>query len=154
MHAKAEVEAKVWYSAKQTMNLNSYIEEETGNEKINYGININNFKINFPKGVPYFENYDTINESKKLKIFSNFYFPIEFTKVTYKELVKKEVIYTEEEAKQLLITKLEEELKGQIQDEEKIVNTQINSKLEGEMLEVELIYEVLENIGTKEKILF
>lgn len=154
MHAKAEVEAKVWYSAKQEMNLNSYIEEETGNEKINYGININNFKINFPKGVPYFENYDTINESKKLKIFSNFYFPIEFTKVTYKELAKKEVIYTEEEAKQILITKLEEELKGQIQDEEKIVNTQINSKLEGEMLEVELIYEVLENIGTKEKILF
>lgn len=154
MHAKAEVEAKVWYSAKQEMNLNSYIEEETGNEKINYGININNFKINFPKGVPYFENYDTINESKKLKIFSNFYFPIEFTKVTYKELAKKEVIYTEEEAKQILITKLEEELKGQIQDEEKIINTQINSKLEGEMLEVELIYEVLENIGTKEKILF
>lgn len=154
MHAKAEVEAKVWYYAKQEMNLNSYIEEETGNEKINYGININNFKINFPKGVPYFENYDTINESKKLKIFSNFYFPIEFTKVTYKELAKKEVIYTEEEAKQILITKLEEELKGQIQDEEKIVNTQINSKLEGEMLEVELIYEVLENIGTKEKILF
>lgn len=154
MHAKAEVEAKVWYSTKQTMNLNSYIEEETGNEKINYGININNFKINFPKGVPYFENYDTINESKKIKIFSNFYFPIEFTKTTFKELAKKQITYTEEEAKQILITKLEEELKGQIQDEEKIVNTQINSKLEGETLEVELIYEVLENIGTKEKILF
>ncbi len=134
--------------------MNSYIEEETGNEKINYGININNFKINFPKGVPYFENYDTINESKKLKIFSNFYFPMEFTKVTYKELTKKQITYTEEEAKQILITKLEEELKKQIQDEEKIVNTQINSKLEGQTVEVELIYEVLENIGTKEKILF
>ena len=134
--------------------MNSYIEEETGNEKINYGININNFKINFPKGVPYFENYDTINKSKKLKIFSNFYFPMEFTKVTYKELTKKQITYTEEEAKQILITKLEEELKKQIQDEEKIVNTQINSKLEGQTVEVELIYEVLENIGTKEKILF
>lgn len=136
------------------MSLESVVEVETGNEKINYGININNFKINFPKGVPYFENYDTINESKRLKIFSNFYFPMEFAKTTYKELEKKQVTYTEEEAKQILITKLEKELKKQIEKEEKIVNTQINSKLEGKTLEVELIYEVLENIGTKEKISF
>lgn len=136
------------------MSLYGETKKETGKEKINYGININNFKINFPKGVPYFENYDTINETKKLKIFSNFYFPIEFTKTTYKELEKIGVTYTEEEAKRILIKKLEEELKEQIQDKEKIVNTQINSKLEGETVEVELIYEVLENIGTNEKILF
>lgn len=136
------------------MNLNGETKKETGNEKTNYGININNFKINFPKGVPYFENYDTINETKKLKIFSNFYFPIEFSKTTYKELEKTSVTYTEEEAKNILVTKLEEELKEQIEDKEKIVNTQINTKLEGETLEVELIYEVLENIGTNEKILF
>jgi hypothetical protein len=136
------------------MSLYGETKKETGKEKINYGININNFKINFPKGVPYFENYDTISERKKLKIFSNFYFPIEFTKTTYKELEKIGVTYTEEEAKSILIKKLEEELKEQIQDKEKIVNTQINSKLEGETVEVELIYEVLENIGTNEKILF
>lgn len=136
------------------MSLYGETKKETGKEKINYGININNFKINFPKGVPYFENYDTINETKKLKIFSNFYFPIEFTKTTYKELEKIGVTYTEEEAKSILTKKLEEELKEQIQDKEKIVNTQINSKLEGETVEVELIYEVLENIGTNEKILF
>lgn len=136
------------------MSLHGETKKETGKEKINYGININNFKINFPKGVPYFENYDTINETKKLKIFSNFYFPIEFTKTKYKELEKIGVTYTEEEAKSILTQKLEKELKEQIQDEEKIVNTQINSKLEGETVEVELIYEVLENIGTNEKILF
>lgn len=136
------------------MSLHGETKKETGKEKINYGININNFKINFPKGVPYFENYDTINETKKLKIFSNFYFPIEFTKTKYKELEKIVVTYTEEEAKSILTQKLEKELKEQIQDEEKIVNTQINSKLEGETVEVELIYEVLENIGTNEKILF
>jgi DNA-binding transcriptional MerR regulator len=135
-----------------SLNIEKYV--ETGNEKTSYGININNFKINFPKGVPYFENYDTISESKKIKVFSNFYFPIEFTKTIYKELSKKQLTYTEEEAKQILIEKLEEELKEQIQDEEKIVNTQINSKIEGEKLEVEMIYEVVENIGTNEKILF
>lgn len=154
MHAKAQIQAKVWYSKKEKMNLNMQVSKETGKEKINYGIKIHNFKINFPKGVPYFENYDTINENKKLKIFSNFYFPIEFTKTIYKELEKTDVTYTEEEAKQILITKMEKELKSEIQDEGSIVNTQINSKLEGETLEVELIYEVLENIGTNEKILF
>ena len=88
VHAKAEIEAKVWYSGKEKISLNQEVGQETGNIKTNYGISFNNFKINFPKGVPYFENYDTINESKKLKIFSNFYFPIEFTKTTYKELKK------------------------------------------------------------------
>ena len=136
------------------MNLTASVPKETGNEKINYEIKINNFKINFPKGVPYFENYDTISENKKLKIFSNFYFPIEFTKTIYKEQEKIPVTYTEEEAKQILVEKIEQELKSEIQNEEKIVNTQINSKLENETLEVELIYEVLENIGTNEKILF
>ena len=136
------------------MSLHGEIKKETGKEKANYEININNFKINLPKGVPYFQNYDTISERKKLKIFSNFYFPIEFTKTTYKELEKIGVTYTEEEAKSILTKKLEEELKEQIQDEEKIENTQINTKLDGENVEVELIYEVLENIGTNEKILF
>lgn len=128
-------------------------QKETGKEKINYGIKIHNFEINFPKGVPYFQNYDTISESKKLKIFSNFYFPIEFVKTTYKELEKKPVTYTEEELKQKLIQKLEEELKKQIPNEEKIVDTKVNTKREGNTVEVELIYEVIENIGTNEKIL-
>ena len=153
MHAKAEIEARVWYSAKEKMGLMGTKETETGKEKNNYGIKIHNFEINFPKGVPYFENYDTINETKKLKIFSNFYFPIEFVKTTYKELEKKQVSYTEEEVKQILIQKLEEELKKQIPDEEKIVDTKVNVKREGNELEVELIYEVIENIGTNEKIL-
>ena len=136
------------------MSLNQVLREETGNEQKSYRISFHNFKINFPKGVSKFEKYDTISENKKLKIFSNFYFPIEFSKITYKELEEKVVTYTEEEAKQILITKLEEELKSKIEDPEKIVNTQINSKQEGETIEVELIYEVIENIGTNEKILF
>ena len=44
-------------------------------------------------------------------------------------------------------------MKKQIPDEEKIVDTKVNVKREGNELEVELIYEVIENIGTNEKIL-
>ena len=70
------------------------------------GQNINNLKINFTKTLPKFQNYDTISENKKLKIFSNFYFPIEFCKTTYYELEEKEITYTIDEAKQILKNKL------------------------------------------------
>lgn len=151
---KGEIQAKVWYSKKETMPLNQVINEETGNSKNAYGININNLKINFPKSLPNFKNYDTINENKKLKIFSNFYFPIEFCKTTYKELEKKKVTYTVEEAKEMLQEKLEEELKKEISNVDNIVNTQINCKEENQTVTVEVVYEVLENIGTNEKIVF
>lgn len=136
------------------MSLIQEVEEETGNVKNSYGININNFKINFPKSIPNFENYDTINENKKLKIFSNFYFPIEICKTTYKEIQKKSVNYSPEAAKEILLKKLEEELKNEIKDEQNIVNTRVNYKEEEGSITVELIYEVLENIGTNEKIVF
>ena len=152
VHAKADVQARVWHSKKEKMSLIQEVEEETGNVKNSYGININNFKINFPKSIPNFENYDTINENKKLKIFSNFYFPIEFCKTTYKEVEEKEITYTIDEAKQILKNKLEEELKKEIANQENIVNTQVNYKEEEQEVTVEVIYEVLENIGTNEKI--
>lgn len=154
VHAKAEVEAKVWYSKKDTIELKQAKKEGTGNTQNCYGININNLKINFTKTLPKFQNYDTISENKKLKIFSNFYFPIEFCKTTYYELEEKEITYTIDEAKQILQTKLEEELKKEITNQENIVNTQVNYKEEEQQVTVEVIYEVLENIGTNEKILF
>lgn len=136
------------------MLLNQQVNEQTGKKEKTYYLNINNFKINFPKKLPKFENYDTINENKKLKIFSDFYFPIEFGKITYNELCKKDVIYTEEQAKEILLKKLEQELKQTIPNTQNILNTQVNFNSNESEIEVELVYEVLENIGTNEKILF
>lgn len=136
------------------MSLIQETKEETGKQKSTYGININNLRINLPKKLPNFENYDTINENKKLKIFSNFYFPIEFCKTTYKEVEKKTINLTSEEAKEILLKKLQEGLKKEIPKEENIVNTQINYKEEEGSITIELIYEVIENIGTNEKIVF
>ena len=136
------------------MSLKQEIEEKTGKEEKHYAILINNFKINLSKGVPKFENYDTINESKKLKIFSNFYFPIEIAITTYEELESKQITYTQEQLKEKLITDIQNRLKEQISNIDKIVNTQINEKKEGDTIEIEVIYEVLENIGTNEKIVF
>ena len=154
VHAKADIQAKVWYSKKETMAFTNVVKEATGKKENAYGIQINNFKINLPKRVPNFEKYDTINENKKLKIFSNFYFPIEFCITTYEEYTEKEITYEKDEAIEILKKKIEDELKMQIQNPENIVNTRVNTKENDGEIEVEVIYEVLENIGTNEKILF
>ncbi len=153
VHAKGEIQAKIWYSKKEKMDLNTVEKYETGEIQNAYFINLNNLKINLTKSIPKFQKYDTICNNKRLKIFSNFYFPIEFGKTTYKELNTKKVTYTPEEAKQIMVDKLEEELKKEIENVNNIVNTQVNFKQETQQIEVEVIYEVLENIGTKEKII-
>lgn len=50
--------------------------------------------------------------------------------------------------------KLEEELEKEIENKESIINKQVNVYKNEGYIEVEVIYEVLENIGNKEKIIF
>ena len=152
VHSSADIEAKVWYSKKEKMILSQETREKTGAEEKRYGIKFNNFKINLYKSLPKFKNYDKINENKKLKLFSNFYLPIEILTDTYYEVEFAHKIYTVEEAEKILTENLEKALSEEIEDQNNVVNKQIN-KTEGDgYLELEVIYEVLENIGTKEKI--
>ena len=97
VHSIADIEAKVWYSKKEKFYLTQEIQVTTGATEEKYSINLNNFKINLYKTLSKFENYDTINENKKLILFSNFYLPIEFVKITNKEYVLQKITYTEEE---------------------------------------------------------
>ena len=70
---------------------------------------MNNFKINLYKTLPNFENYDTINETNKIKLFKNFYLPIAINKTTYVEKKTNKITYGKDELKGLLITELEKE---------------------------------------------
>ncbi len=147
-----EVIGKVWYSKKEKMELKQTAVKETGKIQKKYCIKINNFEINLNKRLPKFQKYDTINEDKKLKLFSDFYLPITLGISTYYEIEEEEKIYKKEEAKKELIERLKGELSEEIQDKEKINDIRINTN-EGEtFVEVEVIYEVLESIGTEEKI--
>ena len=154
VHAKGEIEAKVWYTKTKKILYNTTEETETGNEENTYGIKINNFQINLPKGVSKFQNYDTIVTEKKIKLFSDFYLPISIIKTTNKEIKKEQKTYTPQEAKSLGIKELEQELDQEIQDKTKIVNKNVNTYEEEGGVEITLIYEVIENIGTNEKIVF
>ena len=152
VHAEGEVMAKVWYSEKEKVYYKQNYENKTGNHEKKYTLNVNNFKINFFKTLSNFENYDTIRTIKKLKITSNFYLPVEIIVDENFEKQNNEIIYDKNEAKEIGIKELKSKLEEQIENKENISNIYINTVESEEYIEVEVIYEVLESIGTKEKL--
>ena len=154
VHATGSVQGKVWYTQKERIYFKQQKKEQTGNVENKYSLNINNFKINFNKGVSKFKNYDTIETNKKVKLFSNFYLPIELIKITNTEVNIADITYTLEEAKNIGIEKAKQELNNKIENLDNILSIQINDSQTSEYIEVEVTYEMLENIGTKEKIVF
>jgi len=153
VHSEGEIIAKVWYSQKEKVYYNQKKENYTGNIEKKYLINFNNFNINFFKTLSKFENYDTISTVKKLKITSNFYLPIELVVNEHHEKESYDVIYSKDEAMEIGVENLKKQLKEQIKNEDNISNIYINTYEGEQYIEVEVIYEVLESIGTKEKIL-
>lgn len=154
VHANGIVQAKVWYSQSEKVVLKQEVESKTENMETKYSVRINNFTINFYKTLSKFKKYDTIEENKKLKLFSDFYLPIEILKKTNYELVNKQINYTKEEAKEEATQKAKQLLDEKVENKENILNTYINYNETEEYIEAQVIYEVLEEIGTKEKIVF
>ena len=160
VHSRGDIQAKVWYSKKIKENFKQSIKIETGNVEEKYSIKFNNFQINLYKVLTNFKKCDKIVENKKLELFSNFYLPIEIIKITNKECEIQEKTYTEEELKNKLVSQLEEELFGEIKQNNSevedinsiITDKQVIVNKSNESLEIELVYEVLENIGVEEKL--
>ena len=153
VHAQGEVQAKVSYKAVEKVYLKETKKVETGESENRYSVKINNFQINLLKTLPKFQKYDTIEENKKLKLFSNFYLPLEIVKYTYKEYEEQLVVHSFEEAKQIGIDRAKESLQEEL-DGKEILDKQVKVTSELEYIEVEVTYEVKENIGIKEKIIF
>lgn len=152
VNANGEVKAKVIYSQSEKIGKKEIKREQTGKNENKYAIKFNNFKINFYKTLSKYEIYDTMYTNKKIKLFSNFYLPIEVIKYTNYEVTETEISYGKGEAK----------IEGQKRAEEKL-----NKLIEGEIskkdvnitefetyYDVKVTYEVIEQIGTKEKIGF
>ncbi len=154
VHAKGEIQAKVWHTKYKNIPYHTTERQETGNIQNQYTIKFNNFKINLHKGVSKFEIYDTIEAENKMRLFSDFYLPISIIKMTHKEVEEKPKDYQMEEAKNIGIEQLQEELEKEIEDKEAIVGKNINTYEKGDSIDVYVTYEVLENIGTNEKIVF
>lgn len=151
VHGAATVEAKIWYTKKEKAMLKQQIPVQTGNEEKKYSIKFKKNQINLFKTLSKFEKYDTINENKKIILFSNFYLPIEVVKITNKEYVLQDVTYTNGEQTQILTEKLKKELLEEIGEQKNIVNVNVNTYSQDETVEVEVTYEVLENIGVEQE---
>ncbi len=151
VHATGDIQAKIWYTKSKDVKYKEQVEERTGEEEVKNSILINNFQINFNKKLSKFEKYDTINENKKLKIFNNFYLPIEFKKTTNYEIKTTEKNYDLDTLKENTITDLEEEIKTDINGKE-IVNRNVVVEEKEDGIDVKLVYEVIENIGVEEKL--
>lgn len=159
VHSRGDINAKVWYTMKEKQDYVQLEKIETGEVEEKYSIKFNNFQINLYKEKTKFEKCDKLVESKKLELFQNFFLPIEMIKITYKECYYKEKTYSEEELKNSISTKLEEKLMENIKENNKkvedlskiITDKQINISKSNNSMEVEMVYEVLENIGIEEK---
>lgn len=152
VHATGKVIGKVWYTEKVKIYYKQKIKKQTGNTEKKYSININNFAINFYKKLSKFEIYDTISTEKKLKISSDFYLPLKLVINTNYESVEEEIEYTKDETKEKAINEAKKILESKIGNNEGIVNQYINTNENEEYIEAEVTYEVLEDIGTEEKI--
>ena len=154
VHAKGEIEAKVWHTKNKKILYNTTETQETGKKENKYTIKFNNFKINLYKRLSKFKIYDTIETENKFKLFSDFYLPISLVKTTNNELQEVQKTYTLEEAKNIGIEELERQLDEEIENKDKIMNKNVNAYEQEDGVDVYVTYEVLENIGTNEKIVF
>ncbi len=153
VHSLGEVEAIVKYSKTKRIYLKTVEKVTTGEKETKYRIKINNFQINFYKTISKFKIYDTIEEEKKFKIFSNLYLPISVIKITNEELEKNSKQYTVEEATEKLTKQLEEQIEAEIENKENILDKKANIIESNEQyVEISVTYEVIENIGMQEKI--
>ncbi len=152
VNSNGEVKGKVIYSQIEKIDKIERKKERTGNINTKYAIKLKNFKINFYKRLSKFENYDTIYTNKNIKLFSNFYIPVEIIKYTNYETKETEETHTKEEAENLGKLKAEEKLDSLISGEVVDKNIEVNEY--DSYYEVKVIYTVIESIGTKEKIIF
>ena len=121
VHSLGKVEGKVWHTEKIKIPYKQEISKDTGNEEKKFGIKFNNFQINFYKTLSKFKIYDTIYTEQNLKLFSNFYLPISVIKITNKEQVKEQKIYSKEEAKNMGIEELSKKIENEIDSNNKIL---------------------------------
>ena len=152
VHAKGEVEAKVWHTKNIKINYKNTETKETGNEENKMSIKFNKFEINFGTGVSKFKIYDTMVSEKKFRLFSDFYLPISIIKRTNKELENIQRNYSVEEAKEIGIKELEKQLDSEIENKDDIISKNINTYEKEDCVEIFVTYEVIEKVGTNEKI--
>lgn len=127
VHSLGEVKAIVKHSKTENFPIKEEQNVKTGKKETKYEIKFNKFQINFYKTLSNFKIYDTIEEEKKFRIFSNLYLPISVRKITNEELVKNSNEYTIEEITARGTKQLEEKIENEIENKNNILRKKCRS---------------------------
>lgn len=150
VHSNGKVEAIIKYSQSEKIYKKETVRKRTERKENKFSIKVKNFQINLFKTLSKFEKYDTIDSVKNIQLSSNFYIPINFVKHTNYEVEESLVEHDFEDAKRVgeatAKQKLDDLIKGEIVD----TKTEITEK--DDYYVVTVYYDVIEEIGTKEKI--
>ncbi len=155
VHAEANVLGRILYEKERKEYFVQNEKIKTGKKEEKIEICINNFKINFNKGVSNFEKYDTITTNNKLKFFSDFYFPISLKKHTNFEYENVKKTYSNQQLEEKILKALEEEMEAEYEIskyEEKYKKRNVYTKEEQDGLTVKLVYEIQREIAEKQEI--
>lgn len=150
VNASGEIKGEINYSQTEKIMKNEVKRERTGKKEKKITIKINNFKINLYKKFSKFKKYDTIVAEKNLKIFKNLYLPITIVENTNFEVNEIKETRDYEQAKNL--GELTAKSKLNALSFEKLQNQETEVQEKEDCFEVKVTYQVIEEIGTKEKI--
>lgn len=152
VHSRGIVLGRVKYTEHARAYLKENKKIRTGKVESKYALKVNKFQINFFKRLSKFEIYDTIRTDNELKISSNFYLPFQIVKNTNYEVREEQIEHTIDEAKNIAVDEAKKKLEKKIGGCGDIVNEYIDTDENEEYVDVQVTYEVLESIGTEEKI--
>lgn len=150
VNSNGSVKAKIKYSLTERIDKNEVIKNPTGKKENKHSIKIKDFRINFYRKNSKFEKYETEITNKKLTLFSNFYIPVEFIKTTNSEINESINPHNYNEAKEIGEKKIDEKVQKLIEGEITEKNTEITEFQN--YYSVMVTYDVIEEIGVKEKI--
>lgn len=151
VHSEGEVYARVWFSKKIEVPLYEEKIIYTGEEKRVLGTNLKNIKFFLGKLSTNYEEYDTILNEKSLSV-GKYKTNVKFYEYIIREKYTQIIERTNQEAIDYAVGILKKDLDKNLNsniilvDERKLISNHTDS------VQVELIYECLEQIGTKEKI--
>ena len=151
LHADGEVYAKVWYAKTIEVPFKEEKFSYTGNKDTYNGMILGNKKVFFGKVSTNYEEYDTIVKEKKIKVF-DIYLPVKACELMIYEKRTQNIERTYEEALEYGNDILETMLLEVVPQESQVVQKFNNTVTLEDGLKIELVYECLEQIGTKEKI--
>lgn len=152
VNASGVVKATIKYTKNEKIEKKEIKREQTGKKERKIAINFKNFQINFYKRLSKFKFYDTIYTEKKLRLFPNLYLPIKVILYDNYEVNELETYNDYETAKCYGEQKLRDETMNLINGE--IINQTTDIMEYDNYYLVRITYEVIEEIGTKEKIMF